>query len=109
MKKIVTNSAQNFLRRMREATLQAWAAIVLAFIGAGLLIAGICIPPPGEIHPSVIQGVGLVTVIIAIFFAWDATVRGLGARFEHGKTKVSIGKGKTRKVTQSDPPPNEEP
>lgn len=108
MKKVISTPAQNFIRRMKEATLQAWAAIVLAFIGAGLLIAGICIPPPGEIHPSVIQGVGLVTVVIAIFFAWDATVRGLGAKFEHGKTKVSIGKGKSRKASPSDPPPNEE-
>lgn len=107
MKKTIPTPAQNFIKRMKEATLQAWAAIVLAFIGAGLLIAGVCIPPPGEIHPSVIQGVGLVTVVIAIFFAWDATVRGLGAKFEHGKTKVSIGRDKKRKKEPSDPPPND--
>ena len=100
--------ASNFLKRVREATIQAWAAILLSFVAVGMLLAGIFIPPPGEIHPSVIHAVIIVTVIIAIFFAWDATVRGLGAKFEHGKTKVSIGKGKSRKASPSDPPPNEE-
>ena len=108
MKKKVTTSSQNFIKRMREATLQAWTAIILSFVSAGLIIAGIIIPPPGELHPSVIQGVGLLTILVAIFFAWDATVRGLNAKFEHGKTKVSVGGKSKRKTTQSDPPPNEE-
>lgn len=108
MKKKMTTSSQNFIRRMREATLQAWTAIFLSIVSAGLIIAGIIIPPPGELHPSVIQGVGLLTVLVAIFFAWDATVRGLNAKFEHGKTKVSVGGKSKRKTTQSDPPPNEE-
>ena len=101
-------SASNFGKRMRETTLQAWTAIVLSFVAAGLIIAGIAIPPPGELHPTVIQGVGLLTVLVAIFFAWDATVRGLNAKFEHGKTKVSVGGKSKRKTTQSNPPPNEE-
>lgn len=108
MKKKMTTSSQNFIKRMREATLQAWTAIILSFVSAGLIIAGIIIPPPGELHPSVIQGVGLLTILVAIFFAWDATVRGLNAKFEHGKTKVSVGGKSKRKTTQSDPPPNEE-
>jgi len=29
-------------------------------------------------------------VLVAIFFAWDAVVRGLDTKFEHGNTKVSI-------------------
>lgn len=103
-----TTSASNFGKRMREATLQAWTAIFLSFVSAGLIIAGIIIPPPGELHPSVIQGVGLLTILVAIFFAWDATVRGLNAKFEHGKTKVSVGGKSKRKSTQSDPPPNDE-
>lgn len=106
--KAKTQSPSNFGKRMREATLQAWTAIVLSFVAAGLIIAGIAIPPPGELHPTVIQGVGLLTVLVAIFFAWDATVRGLNAKFEHGKTKVSVGGKSKRKTTQSDPPPNEE-
>ena len=107
-RKAKTATPANFGKRMREATLQAWTAIVLALIGAGLLIAGMVIPPPGELHPSVIQGFGLLTVMVAIFFAWDATVRGLNAKFEHGKTKVSVGGKSRRKSTQSDPPPNDD-
>lgn len=108
MKKKTTTSSQNFIKRMREATLQAWTAIILSFVSAGLIIAGIIIPPPGELHPSVIQGVGLLTILVAIFFAWDATVRGLNAKFEHGKTKVSVSGKSKHKTTQSDPPPNED-
>lgn len=96
----------NFLMRVREATLQAWAAIILSFVAVGMLIAGIFIPPPGEIDPSVTQAAIIVTVIIAIFFAWDATVRGLSAKFEHGKTKVTVG-GKSKRKN-SDPPPNDD-
>ena len=98
--------ASNFLKRVREATIQAWAAILLSFVAVGMLLAGIFIPPPGEIHPSVIHAVIIVTVIIAIFFAWDATVRGLPAKFEYGKTKVAVG-GKSKRK-KSDPPPNED-
>ena len=106
MKKSNSNQVSNFVTRIREATLQAWAAIFLSVGAFGMLIAGVFIPPPGEIHPSVIQAVIIVTVIIAIFFAWDATVRGLSAKFEHGKTKVTVG-GKSKRK-KSDPPPNDE-
>ena len=94
------------VKRVREATVQAWAAIALSAVAAAMLIAGIFIPPPGEVHPSVIQGIGLMIVLVAIFFAWDATVRGLSAKFEHGNTKISVG-GKSRRK-KSDPPPNDE-
>jgi len=69
---------------------QAWTAIALSVVAAGTFVAGICIPPPGEVHPSVLKGIGFMIVLVAIFFAWDAVVRGLNARFEHGQTKVSI-------------------
>lgn len=106
-RKVNYGPAQNFIKRIREATLQAWVSIILSFVAAGVFIAAIIIPPPGEVHPSVIHGIGLIIVIIAIFFAWDATIRGLGAKFEHGKTKLSVGGTKKRKL-QSDTPANEE-
>ena len=40
--------------------------------------------------PSIIQGVGLMIILVAIFFAWDAVIRGLNTKIEHGKTKITV-------------------
>lgn len=37
---------------------QLWAAVGVVAIGCGLLIAGFCCEPPGEIHQSVLVGFG---------------------------------------------------
>ncbi|MBO4690838.1 MAG: hypothetical protein J5621_08180 [Paludibacteraceae bacterium] len=78
------------MRTIKSLTPQAWIAIILSFVAAATFIAGLIIPPTGEIHPSVIKGIGLMIVLVAIFFAWDAVVRGFDTKFEHGNTKVSI-------------------
>ena len=78
------------MKTIKSLTPQAWIAIILSFVAAATFIAGLIIPPPGEIHPSVIKGIGLMIVLVAIFFAWDAVVRGLDTKFEYGSTKVSI-------------------
>lgn len=78
------------MKKLQALTPQAWVAIGLAFVAAATFIAGIIIPPPGEVHPSVIQGIGLMIILVAIFFAWDAVIRGLDTKFEHGKTKLSF-------------------
>lgn len=101
--KAKTKATPAVTKKVKEATVQAWAAIFLSAVAAAMFIAGIIIPPPGEIHPSVIQGIGLMIVLVAIFFAWDATVRGLSAKFEHGNTKVSIGGKSKRKKPELSP------
>lgn len=78
------------MKNVKSLTPQAWIAIILSFVAAATFITGLIIPPPGEIHPSVIKGIGLMIILVAIFFAWDAVVRGLDTKFEHGQTKVSI-------------------
>ena len=78
------------MKNVKSLTPQAWIAIILSIVAAATFIAGLIIPPPGEIHPSVIKGIGLMIILVAIFFAWDAVVRGLETKFEHGNTKVSI-------------------
>ena len=78
------------MKTIKSLTPQAWIAIILSIVAAATFITGLIIPPPGEIHPSVIKGIGLMIVLVAIFFAWDAVVRGLDTKFEHGNTKVSI-------------------
>ena len=88
------------MKNLKALTPQAWVAMALALVAAATFIAGIIIPPPGEVHPSVIQGIGLMIVLVAIFFAWDAVIRGLDTKFEHGKTKLSFSqKPKTETET----------
>ena len=44
------------------------AAIFLIFVGSGLLIAGFLVPPPGEIHNSVLVAFGeILTFAGAVF------------------------------------------
>ena len=85
----------NTMTKIKALTVQAWVAIALAIVAAATFITGMIIPPPGEVHPSVIQGIGLMIILVAIFFAWDAVIRGMETKFEHGKTKVTIGKRNT--------------
>ena len=59
------------MKNLKALTPQAWVAIALAFVAAATFIAGIIIPP-------------------AIFFAWDAVIRGLNTKIEHGKTKITV-------------------
>lgn len=66
------------------------AAYILAAIAALLIIAGFFVPPMGEIDGSVLQGAGILTGIIAIFFGWDAMEKGLGAKVSVGKASVEI-------------------
>jgi len=90
------------MRNLKSLTPQAWIAIILSIVAAVTFITGLIIPPPGEIHPSVIKGIGMMIVLVAIFFAWDAVVRGLDTKFEHGKTKVSISHNLNLKTNETD-------
>lgn len=68
------------------------AAIVLAVIAIALIVAGFIVPPMGEVHPSVLKGVGEIIGIIAIFFGWESVDKGLDAKIQHGKTTIQLGK-----------------
>ena len=78
------------MKNLKALTPQAWVAIALAFVAAATFIAGIIIPPPGEVHPSILDGVGLMIIVVAIFLAWDAVSRVLKTKSEHGKTKITV-------------------
>lgn len=52
----------------KKPTITLLAAIFLIAIGSGLLIAGFCVPPPGEIHNSVLVAFGeILTFAGAVF------------------------------------------
>lgn len=54
--------------RNHKHTIQLYAAILLIIVGCGLLIAGFVVPPPGEIHNSVLVAFGeILTFAGAVF------------------------------------------
>lgn len=54
-----------------KATLQLISAIVLIMVGCGLLIAGFIVPPPGEIHNSVLIAFGEILTFAGALFGID--------------------------------------
>lgn len=54
-----------------KPTIQLLSAIVLIFIGCGLLIAGFVMPPPGEIHNSVLIAFGEILTFAGALFGID--------------------------------------
>lgn len=54
--------------RKHKPTIQLLAAVFLIVVGCGLLIAGFVVPPPGEIHNSVLIAFGeILTFAGAVF------------------------------------------
>ncbi len=54
--------------RKHKPTVQLLAAVLLIVVGCGLLIAGFIVPPPGEIHNSVLIAFGeILTFAGAVF------------------------------------------
>lgn len=44
----------------KHPKIQLWLTVFLIIVGCGLLIAGVAIPPAGEIHPSILVAFGEV-------------------------------------------------
>lgn len=54
-----------------KPTIQLLSAIALIVIGCGLLIAGFIMPPPGEIHNSVLIAFGEILTFAGALFGID--------------------------------------
>ena len=54
-----------------KPTLQLLSAILLILVGCGLLIAGFILPPPGEIHNSVLVAFGEILTFAGALFGID--------------------------------------
>lgn len=54
-----------------KPTIQLLSAIALIVIGCGLLIAGFLMPPPGEIHNSVLIAFGEILTFAGALFGID--------------------------------------
>lgn len=64
---------------------------ILLFFAIGLLIAGLIIPPPGVIDPSVLKGVGEIFAFGVLGTVIKAIDSGLDARLKHGDTTLTLG------------------
>lgn len=55
-----------------------------------LIVISFVIPPQGEIHPSVLKGVGELMGFAALWSVHVAIVRGGTGKLKHGKTELEI-------------------
>ena len=71
-----------------------WTVIALTAASFMLLLVAALIPPQGEVHPSILKGLAIISVDVALVNFAYAIVSGKVATFEHGKTKATVGKAK---------------
>lgn len=51
-----------------KVSIQFYCAVILTIVGCGLLIAGFIVPPPGEIHNSVLVAFGEILTFVGTVF-----------------------------------------
>lgn len=70
-----------------STTIGLWVCTLSA---VGLLVASFCVPPMGEISPSVLKGGSLIFAFAGLFELREAIREGLGFRLTHGDTTVEV-------------------
>ena len=75
-------------RNVRTSTTIALWVCVLAAIG--LFVASFCVPPTGEIHPSILKAASILFAIISALIAREAIIEGMGVKLTYGKTTVEV-------------------
>lgn len=68
-----------------------WMVLGLTVASIIIFVTAMLIPPTGEVHPSVLKGMAIVTADIALINFAYAIATGKTATFSHGKTKATIG------------------
>lgn len=81
-----------------------WSTIILTVISVLLLLTALLLPPQGEIHPSVLQGLAIITADIALVNFAHAIATNKVATFKHGKTTATIGATKKSKSKPKNEP-----
>ena len=76
---------------IRHATLENIPFWVFAIISAGIGIASFVVPPPGEIHPSVLKFISWMFAFASLWVFMRAFKEGLDARFQKGDMSVTFG------------------
>ena len=79
-----------------------WVVVGLTAASVGIFVVGLLIPPPGEVHPSVLKGLAILTADIALVIFAYAVVSGKTATFTHGNTSATVG-GNNKRAENDEP------
>ena len=93
-----------FARRVRPSTTIAlW---VCSLCSIGLFIASFCVPPLGEVSPSVLKAGAEIFAFASLFMLREAILEGLGVKLTHGQTTIEVhdldGKNENEDGTKQD-------
>ena len=69
-----------------------WLVVFLAVASVILFAVALAIPPEGEVHKTVLQGLGIITIDIALVIFAYAVISGKTATFTHGNTTATVGR-----------------
>lgn len=69
-----------------------WLVVFLAVASVILFAVALAIPPEGEVHKTVLEGLGIITIDIALVIFAYAVISGKTATFTHGSTTATIGR-----------------
>lgn len=78
-----------------------WLVVFLAVASVILFAVAIVIPPEGEVHKTVLEGLGIITIDITLVIFAYAVISGKHATFTHGNTTATVGSAR------NDAPPDE--
>lgn len=79
-----------------------WAIIALSVASLSLFLVALLLPPQGEVHPSVLKGLAIMTANIALVNFAYAIATNKVATFKHGKTTATVGAAKKAKPKKTD-------
>lgn len=76
---------------VKNATISNPAFWVCLAVTIGLLVAGFCVPPQGEIHGSTLTGASILFAFATLETVHVAIKKGVDAKLTHGKTSLTVG------------------
>lgn len=76
---------------VKNATMKNPAFWVCLSLSIGLIVAGFCVPPHGEIDGSVLTACGILFGFATLEVVHIAIRKGVDAKVKHGQTEVTVG------------------
>lgn len=71
----------------RATTILLW---IFGMATICLFVASFCVPPMGEIHPSILRAAALLFAFATLSEAREAIREGLGVKLTHGQTTIEV-------------------
>ena len=75
----------------KRATIKNPAFWVCLSLSIGLIVAGFCVPPHGEIDGSVLTACGILFGFATLEVVHIAIRKGVDAKVRHGQTELTVG------------------